>query len=331
MCYDDSDMEKKRHHYIPKAYLNFFCGSEGMVRVYPKDEPGKVFLQAPDSTGFHKYYYSQPLPEGGQDNNTLEDLFSKTEGKWPPIVERIKRKEEVNDALEDIFSFVGLQRARVPASRDATEKIDAEMVLAGVRALDAAGKLPPKPKGFEDILDRVQVSIDPHRSIHAMAQILKGMALVFDRIGIGALHNVTDIPFLTSDNPVVWFDPSIPEAAMQPYVLTPSGPVVLFFPVTPQLMIYGHSSMKEGFAREGFGLGELAKRESVKAMNRQICRFAYKAVFAQAPGQERLIEKHASVSPILQTTAVQGDSGQFLLHEMVFGKRERKPKWVAGD
>lgn len=118
---------------------------------------------------------------------------------------------------------------------------------------------------------------------------------------------------------------------MRPYVLSPSGPVVLLFPVTPQLMIYGHSSMKERFAREGFGLGELTKRESVKAMNRQICRFAYRVVFAQRPGQERLIEKHASVSPILQTTAVQSDDGQILLHEMVFGKRERKPKWVAGD
>lgn len=324
-------MDKKRHHYIPKAYLKFFCDDGGMVCVYPKDEPGKVFRQSPDSTGFHKYYYSQPLPEGGNDHNTLEDHFSNLESKWPAIVERLKRRQVVNDALEDIFAFIGLQRVRVPASRDATEKIDAEMVMATLRTLDAAGKLPPKPKGHEDILDHVEVSIDPHRSIHAMVRVLQGLGQVFDRIGIGALHNMTDIPFLTSDNPVAWFDPSVPEVAMHPYVLQPTGPVVLLFPVTPQLMIYGHSSMKEGFAREGMGLGELTNPESVKAMNRQICRFAYKVVFARAAGQENLIKKHASLSPVLQATAVPGESGQLLVYQMVFGKRERKPKWAAGD
>ncbi len=298
-----------------------------MVRVYPKDEPGKVYLQAPDSTGFHKYYYSQPTSDGKRDNNSLEDLFSKTESKWPPIVERMKRKEGVNDVLEDIFSFTSLQRARVPASRDATEKLDAERVMANVRALDAAGKLPPKPKGHEDILERVQVSIDPHRSIHAMVQTVNGMASVVDRIGIGALHNMTDIPFLTSDNPVAWFDPSMSEAAMRPYVLSSNGPVVLLFPVTPKLMIYGHSSMKAGFSREGLGHSELTKRKSVKEMNRQICRFAYRVVFAQAPGQESLIVKYAGLSPILSATAMLSDSRQSLRYEMIFGKRERKPKW----
>jgi hypothetical protein len=320
-------MNKKRHHYIPKAYLKFFCDEEGMVYVYPKDTPGKFFLQAPDSTGFHKYYYSQPMPEGGTDHNTLENLFSQLESKWPTIVERLKRREDVNDSLEDIFAFMGLQRVRVPASRDAMEKADAEMVKTTLRALDAAGKLPPKPRGFEDILDRVDVSIDPHRSIHAMAHVLRGLGQMFNRMGIGALHNATDIPFLTSDNPIVWFDPSMPEAAMQPYVLRPGGAIVLLFPVTPRLMIYGHSSMKDRFASEGLGSGEIGKRESVKMMNRQICRFAYKAVFAQAPGQDRLIEKYASLSPVLQTTAAPAGSGQLLLHRMVFGRRQTKPKW----
>jgi Protein of unknown function (DUF4238) len=110
-----------------------------------------------------------------------------------------------------LFEFIALQRARVPASRDPTEKMDAVMVKAALRTLDSAGKLPPKPEGFEDILDRMEVAIDPHRSIHAMLSVIAGMSQLFDSIGIGALHNRTDIPFLTSDNPVIWFDPSVAE------------------------------------------------------------------------------------------------------------------------
>jgi hypothetical protein len=208
-------MDKKRHHYLPKAYLKFFCNEQGMVRVYLKDQPGKAILQSPNSVGFHKYFYSQPLPEGGLEHETLEDLFSEIEAKWPPIVERLREKQDIDDSLEDIFAFMALQRARVPASRDATEKVDAETVKSIMRVLDAAGKLPPKPERFEDILDRVEVSIDPHRSIQAMLNVLQGIGQLFDRIGIGALHNATDVPFLTSDNPVVWFDPSVDDADMR--------------------------------------------------------------------------------------------------------------------
>lgn len=320
-------MNKKRHHYVPKAYLKFFCDSEGMVRVYLKDDPDKPFQLSPDNVAFHKYYYSQPLPGGGKDHNRLEDVFSALEGKWPPIVERILVRKEVNGELEDIFSFMALQRARVPATRDAAEKMLAEMVKATASVLDAAGELPPKPEGYEDILDSAQVSIDPHQSIHAMVSIIQGMEYVFGQIGIGSLHNTTDIPFLTSDNPVIWFDPSVPETSMRPYALRPGGPIVLLFPISPQLMIYGDSSMRDPFARYGFRHGDLPKRASVKMMNRQICRFAYRAVFAQSVGQEDVIRKHAALSPVLRSHAVSVDGGALSFNEYVFGKRERKPKW----
>ncbi len=88
-----------------------------------------------------------------------------------------------------------MQRARVPASRDATERVEAERTLALARRLDKAGKLPPKPVGFENLLDQVEVSIDPHQSIHAMMPMMEGSCKVFDRIGFCALHNKTDVPF----------------------------------------------------------------------------------------------------------------------------------------
>jgi len=160
-------MKKKRHHYIPKSYLKFFCDNSGQVLVYRKDDPCKAISLSPDNIGFHKYYYSQPRPDGGKDYNALEDLFSSIEDKWPGIVDRIHRRENVNDSLEEIFQFMGLQRARVPASRDVTEKIQAEDVMAEARQLDAEGKLSPKPMGLEDILDNVEISINQSPPIHS--------------------------------------------------------------------------------------------------------------------------------------------------------------------
>ena len=221
-----------------------------------------------------------------------------------------------------------LQRARVPASRDAIERIDAERMLARASRLDAAGKLPPKPEGFEDILSRVEVSINPHQSIHAMVPIAQGIGQVFDRIGFGALHNKTEIPSLTSDNPIIWFDPSVNDSDLQPYVLRPDGPIVLLFPVSPSLVIYGDLPMRDQFASEGLGAADLSDTGLVEAINRKVCRFGYQAIFAQKAGQEQLIQEHAALSPVIRFDRITKGKDEIVKFQMVFEKRERKPKWV---
>jgi hypothetical protein len=315
-------MDKKRHHYIPKAYLKSFCDSTGKVLVYRKDDPYKAIPLSPDNTGFHKYYYSQPKPDRGKDHNVLEDCFSKIEEKWPGIVDQLHRRENVNDSLMDIFGFMALQRARVPASRDVSEMMLAEAVKAEARVLDAAGKLPPKPAGFENILDHVEVSIDPHQSIHAMIAVIGGIGQVFDRVGLYATHNRTSVPFLTSDNPVIWFDPSVKDADLQPYVLLSDGPVILLFPVSPSLIIYGDSSRRDQFAFEGIGIADMSEVGLVEIINRQVCRFAYQTVFAQKAGQERLVQEHAALSPVVRFNTIPAGRGKNIVAQMVFGKRK---------
>lgn len=322
-------MTAKRHHYIPKAYLRFFCNEEGRVNVYLKDDPDRVIQQTPDSTAFHKYYYSQPVSESEMDHDALEEVFSIFESKWPPIVEKIQIRENVNNSLEDIFAFMALQRARVPATRDAIEGSRAGLVGAVARQMDASGLLPPKPEGLDDILDTMEISIDPHESIHAMAHMLEAIGKLFEQIGIGALHNTSDIPFLTSDNPVIWFDPSVPDSKMQPYNIRPGGPINLLFPIAPDIVIYGNTDLLDGFVKRGIEHRELTKRHLVKKINRQISRFAYRTVFAQERGQEAVIRKYADISPVNQTSEIPDGRGRFVRHQIVFGERKRKPKWES--
>lgn len=320
--------KKKRHHYVPKAYLRSFCDETGKVLVYRKDDPSRTISLSPDNTAFHKYYYSQPRLDGGKDHNALEDCFAIVETSWPTIVDRLHSQENVNDSLLQIFGFLALQRARVPASRDVVEWMLAETWKARTRILDAAGQLPPKPAGFEDILDHVEVAIDPHQSIHAMAHLVRGFGYVFDQMGFRALHNKTEVTFITSDNPVIWFDPSVPDDDLKPYVLQPGGPVMLLFPVSPSLVIVGDSSRRTEFVVNGLDMADLSDRQLVKAINRQVCRFSYEAVYAQKAGHEKLIQKHAARSPVPEFTGVSAGKGEIPLFQMIFGKRERKPKWV---
>lgn len=317
----------KRHHYVPKAYLKAFCDQRGRVLLYRKDAPTPALHLSPDNVAFHKYYYSQPKPEGGADDTALEKAFGVEEAKWPKIVNRICRRQDVNDVLENIFSFMSLQRVRVPAVRDAAEKMLADQVKATMRVLHARGKLLPVPPALNGLLDKIKVSIDPHQSIHAMVPMIRGMATVFDRLGVGALHNKTSVPFLTSDNPVIWFDPGVPDDRVQPYRLNSEGGAALIFPISPEVVIYGHSAMRSRFGEAGFEHGDIGDAGTVEQINRHICRFGYGAIFARDPGQEELIRQHSELSPVLRTQRVPAPNGEFVLHELVFGRRERKPKW----
>ena len=322
---------KKKHHYVPVSYLKAFCGDDEMLAVYRKDAPTEPFRKRPDDVAFHKYYYAQPLPGGGRDTNRLEDRFSELEGKWPPLVEALAVRDCVNDRLDDVFAFVALQRARVPAARDAAEQMLAASVMATARQLEAQGKLPPPPKGHENILDNVVVSIDPHQSIHAMVQIIQAMGQVLHRVGLVVLHNQTDREFITSDNPVIYFDPAVSNEALQPYGLKPDGDVVLMMPIAPKLMLFGTSWDKERFARQGIEYCALIDPEKVAAMNEKVVRFAYEAVYAGGQPDEAMIQAHATYSPVLKATHLPLPGGRGIFFEHHFGKRGKLPKWKGRD
>jgi len=161
-----------------------------------------------------------------------------------------------------------------------------------------------------------------------MVPVMQATGQVFNQMGFYAVHNKTKIPFLTSDNPVIWLDPSVQDTDLRPYVLQPDGPVVLLFPVSPSLIIYGHSSWRDRFEAEGLGIEDLSDVGMVEMINRQVCRFGYQAIFAQKSGQERLIQEHAELSPTIRFDRIGADEGETVVFEMIFGKRERKPKWI---
>ncbi|BCF89098.1 DUF4238 domain-containing protein [Paraburkholderia largidicola] len=318
----------KRHHFVPKAYLNAFCDPSGRLLVYRKDAPWNPLRQTPDATQFRRYYYSQPTPDGSRDNNTLEALFSTVESEWPTTVEKLKRRENANDRLNNIFEFMALQRARVPAARDLAEATLAQALKDTMKVMLANGDLPPPPPSLDDVQTQIQVSIDPHKSIQAMVDLIQGMGPLYRMLGISAVHNNTGRPFLTSDNPVIWFDPSLPFNLQRPYTIDRErGPVCLFFPISPKLALVGSTEYKDTFALHGLKHSDVPNEDWVDLMNAQVCRFAYEAVIATSRGQEETISEFAHISPVHEAMPLRVGKGILTIHRQVFGPRTDKPKW----
>lgn len=261
------------------------------------------------------------------DNNKLEDFFCGFEGEWPPIVKRLEARENINDSLESLFNFMALQRARVPACRDAVELVLAATVKTLAKKMYLDGKLPALPKGSENLLDKMEISIDPHQSIHAMVSIIKGIGQIIDSVGWVVFHNNTSRPFLTSDNPVAWFDSSLPFSQQKPYTINPSGPMVVQFPISPKILLIGASEYRANFIRQGLVHADTSSDEWVEHVNAQTCRFGYEAVISNTESQSELIAEFSDISPVHVSDSVTIKNASAIFHSFEFGSRRKKSKW----
>ncbi len=319
--------DKKRHHFVPVGYLKGFCDEGERIRAFLKDAPlnDKIHLK-PDEIGFENYYYSQPLADGGRNNNAIEDAFGKFETGWPALVDRLSARSAAPQDLVEMLTFVLMMRVRVPATRDMVELSLAEQVKATARALDRAGRLAPPPKEFPNIADMLEVSIDPHRSILAMTDLAKGVGQVIDALSYQILHNETDDQFLTSDCPVCYFDPLVSERIVKPYTVSPPyGAIELIFPISSKLMLRGYTL----FSSRDFSHLDLRRPDEVRRYNRIVAKFGYRMILTGSYSHFALFSEYHESSPVLKTSVHKGERGEMLVFEHVFGKRPRKPKWMG--
>lgn len=323
------DVQKKRHHYVPVAYLDRFADSDGRIYAFRKDDPAKPLHLRPSEIAFERYYYSQPLPEGGQDNNRLENFFSKIEAGWPALIDDLSARRDLGSRIEQMFEFIALLRVRGPAARDPVELYLAHIARRKMLALAESGRLTPPPSGLT--FDDIEISIDPHQSIHAMVPMVQGFAKLWEFCGLEVVHNTTPEPFATSDNPVIVFDPDVAEARLLPYtVRLPGGRVELLVPISPTVLLRGSTEL--AVIRPGDRLRhvEMTSRAAICRVNRLVSRFGYRFVFANHPGLQAVVTKYAALSPTIRfDVGSDADNGEFNFIQMVFGPKPQKPKWRA--
>lgn len=321
----------KLHHYVPQTYLRQFTRRDGRVFVYRKDDPANPHPRLPRETGAQNNYYAQPLADGTLDRG-LEAFFQRTETLWPSIVHSLSTEGQLpNDLVEPFYEFLGAIKVRGPVSRDAAELMLAEQVRAAGKIMQERGDLPVPPPGLEDILDinNLVLSIDPHQSIHAMPYLLKGFARVLDLVGFSLVRNDTRVDLITSDNPISYFDASAPEADLKPYAIESGPPVELIFPITPRLLLVGHSDWIGPKSHSVFRQLLCRDPQVIKRANRFTARFAYKEIYAVDRAHDDLVRKWADKSPVVHNKILDLEDGNAVISQWVFGSRPLKPKWTG--
>jgi Protein of unknown function (DUF4238) len=318
-------MAPKRHHYIPEVYLKRFSGEDGKVVCLHTDFPVRTTRQVPKELGHHKYYYSQPLPHGLK-NDTLETVFSITENKFERVMGKIVRHRALSDDdFSDLVEFILLMRVRVPAMRESVELFLGEVVRETGRSLEMRGLIDTHPTLGNQIWDSMQITVDPHRSIHAMIPLINGMGRLIDSLGFVIARNKSNVRFVTSDNPVIYFDPTETE---RPYIQATSNDIVLVFPLSADFALYGASCLRDEFLdRDSICYREFHDDQFARTINRMIVKYGYRQIYGVNPEDLNTYIPYSSTSPILSICRGFGSTETLLRSEWIFGTRPSIAKW----
>jgi hypothetical protein len=316
--------QKKRHHFVPVTYLRGFTDQDGFLNVTRKDKPDEPIRLRPSEAAFRNYYYSQPLSDGSMNHNALEDVFSTFESKWPGAVDVLTSGTAPNRAVEDLVTMVGFQRVRVPAFRDAIEHSLELHARQGLDELNRRGEIPAPPPDLPNAFELLEVTIDPHQSIHGMTKLLRQIGLHIDTLGYQVCRNQTDVDFITSDNPVSYY--TITAAGIAPYILTPNAQSELIYPITSRLALIGRTTDRKRFARKGLKFSEIRSAEKIRFINRTTAQFGYEALFSSKRLPAAFVQKYRT-SPVLHPASPGFHPDDLRMPDFAFGERKKLLKW----
>jgi len=302
--------KKKRHHYIPRFYLNGFVDphNEPYSWVYEKGNPD-IIKATTKNIAVQKHYYSFTTPEGDRDSETFENILAGIEGRVSRIFRKIKNQENLNNQERGLFSiFLAFIMARVPNFRENIEKMIGEtakkmnMILASdprsFRAMieklerDTGKRIEMSVEKFRKSMVEGQPNIKaiPQFGLWVSAVIAINLAPIFFGMNWTFLEVTSDYNFVTSDNPLSYFDPTHdPKSFFGVGLLNKN--VEVAFPISKDLMFLGMRKNFEGDKR--------LSNKSVRDMNRRTVISALRFVFASQYSDElnRLVQKHRDSAP----------------------------------
>jgi|GEM_PF-1195072 len=318
--------EPKWHHYVPVTYLKHFCDSTGTLMVHRKAANFAARRLRPKDIAAAHDFYSWPRDDGTIDRASFERIFDRfAEVDWNGLVNKFQRQETLDDAdLEPVATFICLQHARVPAVRDAIESRLSASVMEELRRLHMNGNLPPLPAELRSIDDLV-APIDPSTSLEALEHSMDAAQRAMNRVTFRVVHNRADEEFLTSDNPVIWFDPSrVRTPSFSPYVLSPDGPTTFLVTISPTICLVGRSG-DQGF---GWDAVEATDNSTVSFINEMVAAFAHEWVFSRNHDATCYVDRHRHISPVMEHKRFQlPDGTEHFRWQWAFGARSKKPKW----
>lgn len=203
-------MSITRHHFVPQGYLRGFATSDdtssNFVWVYDKRSGRTPTKKSVRSIAWTPAYYAQENPDGSEDLDKIETHLAQTiDNKIPLILGRIDPKVGRPVALspEDkgaLAFFVGLSMTRVPSFRDGINAIYSK--LAGISLYHQMDSNPELSEFAKK--NGLTAEAMPWVSLRPMVEMAHSIASTSLANHWQFFIPPPEVPFVTSDNPVVF-------------------------------------------------------------------------------------------------------------------------------
>lgn len=214
--------EKKRQHYVPKFYLKRFSESSGYINLLNVDS-NKVVLNAKLKTQAYKdYFYGSDLTF----EKTLEDLETKIANQIDLIVNEMEPPKQYSDEHLSILYYTILQRSRTLYASEALDELT--------------------NKSFQEIMKKdSRVSEEMLKNVHYgfenpaqyMMRIASDSFPLTTDLKMKILVNRTTENFITSDNPVAFYNKLFEYRDFVNNTGLQSKGLFIFFPLDPKVSI----------------------------------------------------------------------------------------------
>lgn len=209
----------------------------------------------------------------------------------------MRRKIEINqEDWAGFVRFISSMHIRVPSKRYAVIELLRESVFREMSQYDLdmpdmpeeifrqyrglAGESAKDKPSIKDLIDvgMVRVSIDPHRYISSMSRLVSSIILFSKGFSFGVprvLHNETDVPFVSSDNPVCFYSGQSLKHVESPYRVRDSRSFSFIFPISSKMILVN------GCLAKGRNIHTSVDRvDFVRDVNRVVFKFANRFVFS---------------------------------------------------
>lgn len=220
--------KRPKDHFVTQSYLRGFAtgaGRKSMLYVYERNNP-KPFRQKPQQAARQTNYYSFTKADGTVDDS-IESLLGMVESRAIPVLKKLASDDlQLNwEARDQISLFVAFQELRVPSARENYQNLLGQLVkriseisasVPGLLESDIR-ELESKGESFKELTaDSLRESLKrgeytfkagQKTSLLAMLTLAPRLHALYREMEWRVIRTPATSPFVTSDNPVVKFDP----------------------------------------------------------------------------------------------------------------------------
>ena len=258
----------KNQHYVPQFYLRNFSDDGSTVGAYLIGQDKYVPLAGIKHQASADYFYSA--------NMRIEEALGGLEGLASEVIKQVvsnpKAKLNGQDAMA-LYVFTMIQIGRTPAFVKQLEEHANKMGTMMLRKYVEAMRKTENANEVKDITDEVLNGLsikinEPGRlAVSTISQIID---TCYDLIADSkVLLNLTDKPFITSDNPVCLYDQHFERIGGLNYALGSSG-LQIYLPLTPSLaiMYYDKKCYKLGSLKKHYV--EITQDSDITQLNKLV-------------------------------------------------------------